>query len=108
MRNYGFKFDSGDSSQDPLGKPENFAYQWTPSDLTLSWIEVDMATGYQIQFSTDGTNWQLLSEVSENSYVYPAPSHNRYYRVCATNDLENSVWSETIEFDPGENQNDNV
>ncbi len=108
MRNYGFKYDSGDSSQNPLDKPENFTSAWIAPDLTLSWDAVDSATGYYIQFSTDGNNWQLLNEGLENSFTFAPPLNNRYYRVCATNDYEDGVWSDSIQFDPPDNQDDNV
>jgi hypothetical protein len=108
MRNYGFRYDSGAEVQELLAKPENFSSSWNAPDLTLSWSAVDDATGYYIQFASDGISWQSLSEVTENSYVIQPPANNRYYRVCAVNEYENGEWSITIQFDPPNDQNNNM
>ena len=81
----------------------------TPSDLhvestvwnaaELAWSAVDGATSYDLQQSTDGTNWSTLEEgETETSYTWSelAEASTQYVRIRANNATGSSDWSDAV------------
>jgi hypothetical protein len=80
--------------------------QWIQVDLgastainhvRLNW-EAACASAYQIQVSTDGSNWSTTSTVTGNTYAgaqdYDLSATARYVRVYAT--ARNSAWGDSL------------
>ncbi|WP_231115062.1 hypothetical protein [Neomoorella thermoacetica] len=51
--------------------------------LDFSWDSVNGATKYQLQRSTDGTNFSTITTVMATSYSYNPPAGQSYFRVQA-------------------------
>lgn len=71
-----------------------------PTEITLNWTDQsDNETGFQIERSTDGTNFAQVVEVNANIKTYTdvglANDTQYFYRVRATNGGGNSGYSNT-------------
>lgn len=67
------------------------------TDAALSWDEVDGATAYILERSTDGVNFKQLKQLSNNAYTDPNLTPGRYYyRVKASNSSGMSDPSNTV------------
>src|SRR5690606_8804064 len=77
-----------------IGAPANGAAHY----LTVSWDAVSGATGYDVEYSTNGSTWNTLASVGTvTSYNHNAgdnPNAPYYYRVRATNGTTTCNWTE--------------
>jgi hypothetical protein len=75
----------------------------TSTGVSLSWYEYDPSTtGYQIERSTDGTNFTVVGAVSDpNTYTFTdttiTPPNSYFYRVRALNSNGASLPSSTVQ-----------
>ncbi len=73
----------------PVGNASNGVIQ-------LSWAAgTGISTGYYVDQSTDGTNWQQIQNVNTNSTTISGATHGQkyYFRVRAYNSAGNSPYS---------------
>lgn len=81
-----------------LTAPQNFMFD--PVNYDFSWSAVDNATSYELQQSTDGTNWTEYWTGSETTCSYEeSPVTMMYYRVRGRNSSGYGPVSDTIAYD---------
>lgn len=78
-------------------QPQNLAAEQTDGKILLTWQGSLGADSYQVQRSTDGTNFSNLSTSLTNTYIDPYPSVavgvTYYYQVAGVNIIGTSPYS---------------
>ncbi|MDR1484525.1 MAG: pre-peptidase C-terminal domain-containing protein, partial [Planctomycetaceae bacterium] len=83
---------------DPLDSPTLTVTGVTTTTVSLDWTEVNGATGYWLQWSTDANVWDTTTQVefdaNETEYTVEELESNTlyYFRVRAISDNANSEW----------------
>ncbi len=67
-------------------------------NITVDWPDVDDATSYAVQVSSDaGTTWTALSSPTLSTYVHTVTTgQTRHYRVRAVNTNGGGEWSAVV------------
>jgi hypothetical protein len=69
-----------------LGTP-SLTNDVTINSIDLSWSQIDFATAYQLDRSTDQLNWNILTTTDPNTFKFSdstfLPNTNYYYRIKA-------------------------
>ena len=84
---------------EPPAVPTGLAAEGGEGSITWTWDEVDGATGYEVQFSTDpGFSDAETMAVEGTSYMMSdlSASTRGYLRVRAVNDAGSSDWAPTV------------
>ena len=73
----------------------------TTNSITIQWTDnADNETGYQVQISTDGTNWGEEENLGKDKTEFTATDLKKettyYFRVRATNATIESDWSDVL------------
>lgn len=103
---------SGSGGDNPVTPPTNTSLPAAPSEIRITnynqnkktckinWTDnSNNETGFTLQFSSDGTNWNTIKNYSRNtaSASLKNVNPNSFFRVCAYNNNGSSEW-ETMQF----------
>ena len=71
---------------------------YNSSTKTISWLNIENATSYQVQISSDSENFSEIYTGAANSFVYSTPITSKKYIQCrARNANGYGKWSEVVE-----------